>query len=67
VLHRKLRVMTEIRLRWSDEVPQEDLGDSRGGLWVPDTPRNRERLSRAIELANSLYGQATHWIEERQA
>jgi hypothetical protein len=66
-MHRRLRVMTEIRLRWSDLVLQEEEAASRGGLWLPDTPRNREKLWRAAELANRLYGDRTHWIEERQA
>ena len=59
--------MTEIRLRWSDQVPQETGAVYLGGLWLPDTPQNRERLTRAAKSANELYGQETHWLEERQA
>jgi hypothetical protein len=66
-MHRRLRVMTEIRLRWSDVVLQEKAADRRSGLWFPDTPHNRDKLYRAAEVANRLYGDQTHWIEERQA
>lgn len=59
--------MTEIRLRWSDQVPHETGAAYPGCLWLPDTPRNRERLALAADSANELYGQETHWIEERQA
>lgn len=66
-MHRRSRVMTEIRLRWSDSVLQEEDAGSRGGLWLPDTPPNRDKLCHAAEVANGLYGDQTHWIEERQA
>ncbi|MDR6860504.1 hypothetical protein [Variovorax guangxiensis] len=64
--HRTLRSLFEIRLRWSDEIIQE-RALRRGGLWVPDTARNRERLDKAVTLGNRLYGEQTHWIEKRQA
>jgi hypothetical protein len=53
VSHKTLRVLFEIRLRWSDLVPQENLSRS-GGLWIPDTPRNRDKLDRAVALGNRL-------------
>lgn len=61
-----LRALFEIRLRWSDEVPQEEPAQC-GSLWRPDTPRNRHHLDEAMALGNRLYGDETHWIEQRQA
>ncbi|VTU20688.1 hypothetical protein H4CHR_00635 [Variovorax sp. PBS-H4] len=62
-----LRALFEIRLRWSDNLIQEEPRPRGGGLWVPDTPRNRERLDKAAALGNTLYGDQSHWIEKRQA
>lgn len=61
-----LRVLFEIRLRWSGEVRREASGRN-GGLWRPDTPHNRDTLHEAVARGNSLYGERTHWIEKRQA
>ncbi|WP_143694739.1 hypothetical protein [Variovorax sp. JS1663] len=61
-----LRVLFEIRLRWSNEVRQEASGRD-VGLWRPDTPQNRDKLRDAVARGNSLYGESTHWIEKRQA
>ncbi|GAA4335501.1 hypothetical protein GCM10023165_12020 [Variovorax defluvii] len=65
-MHLPLRVLYEIRLRWSDEVPQEAPGQE-GGLWYPDTDCNRTRLDEAVARGNRLYGDHTHWVEKRQA
>ena len=65
--YRTLRVLIELRLRWSDKVIHEGVVKSNGGLWIPDTPHGRYKLEQAVELANKLYGNETHWIEERQA
>jgi hypothetical protein len=65
MLHKALRVLFEIRLRWIDEVLQEDLRS--GGLWIPETPQNRDKLDSAVALGNRLYGDQTHWVEKRQA
>ena len=65
--HKTLRVLFEIRLRWSDKVRQEGPTRVDGGLWVPDTPSAREKLEQAAALGNRLYGPETHWIERRQA
>lgn len=64
--HRTLRALFEIRLRWSDEVLQEGAVPY-GSLWLPDIPRNRDQLNEAMALGNRLYGDKTHWIEQRQA
>lgn len=63
---RTLRALFEIRLRWSDEVHHAEPARC-GSLWLPDTPRNRHHLNQAMALANRLYGDETHWIEQRQA
>ncbi|WP_143684675.1 hypothetical protein [Variovorax sp. KK3] len=62
-----MRVLFEIRLRWSDEVLEEEATGRDGGFWFPDTPHNRVRLDAAVALGNSLHGERTHWIEKRQA
>jgi hypothetical protein len=66
VPHNTLRVLLEIRLRWSDKARPDEPGAA-GGLWLPDTPFNRDKLRHAVEVGNRLYGHETHWIEERQA
>jgi hypothetical protein len=43
VSHQTLRALFEIRLRWTDKEQQQGPSRVVGGLWVPDTPRNRER------------------------
>ena len=66
VQQRSLRVLFEIRLRWSDEVLQEARARD-GGFWLADTPHNRRMLEEAVAQGNGLYGERTHWIEKRQA
>lgn len=66
MLPKTLRALFEIRLRWSDEVVQEQPARC-DGLWLPDLPRNRILLNEAMALGNRLYGDETHWIEQRQA
>lgn len=61
------RHMTEVRLRWSDDLLQEDALASGGGHWYPDTPRIRERLLQEVRSGNRLFGQGTHWIDVRKA
>ena len=65
--HQTLRVLFEIRLRWTDKVRQQASTRVDGSLWVPDTPRAREKLSQQAALGNRLYGPETHWIERLQA
>jgi hypothetical protein len=36
--------MTEIRICWSKEVSRTKLSGSEGGLWIPETPKNRDEL-----------------------
>ena len=63
---RTLRALFEIRLCRSDELIQEEAARC-GSLWRPDTPGNRRQLNEAMALGNRLYGDETHWIEQRQA
>lgn len=58
--------MYEIRLRQSDGLPKEKAASS-SRLWICDTPQNREKLTRAVEVGNRLYGEQTHWNGSRQA
>lgn len=64
--HKTSRVLFEIRLRWSDQVLQEEPVRS-SGLWIPDTPGNRDKFDQVVARGNRLYGDQTHWIEKRQA
>ncbi|MBT2321061.1 hypothetical protein J7E62_01645 [Variovorax paradoxus] len=50
----KARVLYEIRLCWSDQV-FPDQAHSRGGLWMPDVPHNREKLEHAAAMGNRLH------------
>jgi hypothetical protein len=60
-------LMTEIRICWSKAVSFTKLSGSGGGLWLPETPKNREELEAYVEAGNHGFGQGTHWIERRQA
>lgn len=64
--HKTLRVLYEIRMRWSDKVSPEER-DDRVGLWIPDTSHNRDKLDHAAAIGNRTFGHETHWIEKRQA
>lgn len=64
--YKKLRVLYEIRLRWSDKISPGARHD-RLGLWVPDMAHNRDKLDHAVATGNRIFGYETHWIEKRQA
>lgn len=57
--YKTLRVLYEIRLRWSDKIPPEER-DDRLGLWVPDMPDNRGELSHAAASGDRIFGHETH-------
>ena len=38
-----------------------------GGLWLPDIHYNRKKLMSEVDAANRLFGDGTHWLDERQA
>jgi hypothetical protein len=66
VSYKTLRVLFEIRLSWSDKIsPDERHGELR--FWVPDTPHSRDKLAHAAATGNRMFGNATHWVEKRQA
>ncbi|MBU1361629.1 MAG: hypothetical protein KKC85_19015 [Gammaproteobacteria bacterium] len=60
-------VLMEIRLRRSERFMDEEPVDDRDHLWVPDTPYQRARLTHAVERGTRLFGERSHWIEERRA
>jgi hypothetical protein len=59
--------MTEVRICWSKEVSRTKLSGSEGGLWLPETSKNRNELVAYVEAGNQGFGQGTHWIERREA
>ncbi|MEJ8859874.1 hypothetical protein WKW79_35365 [Variovorax robiniae] len=59
--------MKEIRLCWSRCQFNDEGLPVTGGLWIPATPWNRELAERMRQAGNEVYGQHTHWIEEREA
>lgn len=59
--------MTEIQLRW---LVVDDSGEPRKsgvGLWLPESPENRETLELVRDAGNETFGDGTHWIVERIA
>lgn len=60
--------MIEIRLRWN-VVGRTNLADELigGGTWCPDIPENRKDLEIIMQSGNEVYGEGSHWIEEREA
>jgi len=66
-MHWSLRIPYEIRLHCSEEVDGDRPRLVSQSLWHPDTPANRKKLQEAAEEGNKRFGDATHWIEERQA
>ncbi|VTU34054.1 hypothetical protein RA8CHR_04895 [Variovorax sp. RA8] len=62
-----LRVLYEIRLHRSEELEGDPRPVVAQSLWLPDTQANRKMLQQAAEEGNRHFGDATHWIEERQA
>jgi hypothetical protein len=59
--------MMEIRVRWSRAQFDEDGEPVTGGLWIPDNPINRELAERMVRAGDEVYGEGTHWLEEREA
>ena len=59
--------MTEIRICWTEVVGHTKLEPSEGGLWLPETSKNRDELEAYVEAGNHGFGQGTHWIERREA
>lgn len=61
------RAMTEIRSCWTEVVAHTKSQPSEGGLWLPETSKNREEFEAYVEAGNQGSGQGTHWIERREA
>lgn len=59
--------MKEIRVCWVPRVHHHELVDRTNGLWMPDTPDNRRDLEVIVEVACEVYGEGSHWLEEREA
>lgn len=67
--------MKEIRLRWTEGIANDDEqltvegvpAHPGGRLWCPDTSENRRTLEQVAAEGNEIYGEGTHWIEEREA
>lgn len=60
--------MTEIRICRSLPDKTSLPGEAAdGGAWHPDSPNNREMLRIILESCLEIYGQGTHWVEEREA
>lgn len=61
------RAMTEIRICWTEVAGHTRSQPSEGGLWIPETSKNRDELEAYVEAGNQGFGQGTHWIERREA
>jgi len=59
--------MKEIRVRWRRGEFDEGGREVTGGLWHPATPVNREIAERIVRAGEEVYGEGSHWIEERVA
>ena len=59
--------MKEIRLMWQS-TSEEGAETSRGSTpWHPDSPEWRDMLTTLAEAGTDVFGQGTHWLEEREA
>lgn len=60
--------MKEIRVCWRLGLHPDAQGEpSDGGLWHPDTPESRRELTIVVECGCEIYGEGSHWLEEREA
>jgi hypothetical protein len=60
--------MKEIRLCWSVAGRTNQDGEPiQGGLWHPITDENMRDLEIVRAVGDEVYGEGTHWIEEREA
>lgn len=57
--------MKEIRLGWSLEVSHLKHQIQAAASWKPDTAALRRDLEIMAEVGNEVFGEGTHWIEER--
>lgn len=59
--------MKEVRVRWRRGQFDEHGHEVTGRLWHPDTPIHRELAERMVRAGEEVYGEGSHWIEEREA
>ncbi|TSD59062.1 hypothetical protein FFI97_001650 [Variovorax sp. KBS0712] len=57
--------MKEIRLGWAREVSHLKHQIQAAASWKPETPVLRRDLEIMAEVGNEVFGDGTHWIEER--
>lgn len=58
--------MTEIRLcRTREVLVLTGSNLTEGEPWTIDTPESRNDLVLLVMVGNELFGEHTHWIEER--
>lgn len=57
--------MKEIRLGWAIEVSHLKHQMQAAASWKPETPTLRHDLEIMVEVCNDVFGEGTHWIEER--
>jgi hypothetical protein len=55
----------EVRVCWIKGLAPH--GPQMAGLWHPDTPKNRTKLTAIMQVGNEIFGRGTHWLEERRA
>lgn len=58
--------MKEIRLGWSPDVSHHEHDMRSYGSWTPFTAELRRDYEIVAETANEVFGEGSHWIEERQ-
>ncbi|WP_162594231.1 hypothetical protein [Variovorax sp. PBL-E5] len=63
--HSSTFISREVRVCWIKGLAAH--GTQMGGLWHPDTPKNRTKLTAIMQVGNEIFGRGTHWLEERQA
>lgn len=52
--------------RKPEVVAFTDGGWPKGLVWTPDTPAHRRELELLVKVGNRLYGEGSHWFEERE-
>lgn len=58
--------MTEMRIHSAMQCKTGCAGaPAGGGLWHPDSPRNREMLKIILESCIEIHGVGEHWVEVR--
>lgn len=57
----------EIRLNWSSEICHFDHEIQSCSIWCAASPWLRRDFEIMVAIANEVFGDASHWIEERPA